>query len=275
MHEAAVLVSEALARAFDTSEEVLAGLYESMRYSLLGGGKRIRPFLTLAFCRMHGGSDEAALPFACAIEALHTYSLIHDDMPCLDNDDERRGEPTNHVKFGESVAILAGDGMQAKAFSLAAENEHVRPEQALAACRLLASAAGPDGMVGGQMIDLVGESRKLSYDELLLMNELKTCRFIVASCELGCIAAGVTDEESLSSAREYAKSLGLCFQLTDDILDSETEKEEKTTFLSHMTTEGARVLASELTERAKAAVSGKPGAEILTALADYLLNRTV
>ena len=162
-------------------------LFDAMRYSLLAGGKRIRPFLTLAFCRAHVGDEEAAVPFACAIESLHSYSLIHDDMPCLDGDTVRRGAPTNHVRYGEGTAMLAGDGMQAKAFSIAAENTHVGADAALDALRALAHAAGPDGMVGGQMLDLIGESRRLSRAELLHMNTLKTCRFISVACELGSL----------------------------------------------------------------------------------------
>ena len=272
MHEDAKRIETELERLFIAPDGMPEELYEAMRYSLLCGGKRIRPFLVLAFCRMHGGDERAALPYACAIEALHTYSLIHDDMPCLDNDDFRRGAPTCPKKFGEGTAMLAGDAMQAAAFGIAAENTFADDAQTRAAIKALAYAAGPAGMAGGQMLDLIGERSRLSYGQLLKMNTLKTCRFISVSCMLGCIAAGVLGGEELDAAEKYGEALGLCFQLTDDLLDRDTEKQEKTTFLSFMGEDEARKLAAELTEKAKASVK-RDGGEILSELADLLLSR--
>lgn len=275
MKEDAKLIETSLDGYFKSPDGAPPEIFDAMRYSLLSGGKRIRPFLTLSFCRMHGGDDRAAVPFACAIETLHTYSLIHDDMPCLDDDDYRRGTLTNHKKFGEGMAMLCGDGMQAAAYEIAASNSYVPVSAALEAVRLLAASAGPGGMVGGQVIDLIGESKKLTYEQLLHMNELKTCRFFRAACQLGCIAAGISDKKAFADAEVYADSLGLCFQLTDDLLDMATEKTDKTTFLTYMTAADARKLASELTEKAKEAISGCAGNDALISLADFLLTRTV
>ena len=274
IHEASERIDRALGEYYTCPDGSPAELYEAMRYSLLAGGKRIRPFLTLAFCRAHVGDEEAAVPFACAIESLHSDSLIHDDMPCLDGDTVRRGAPTNHVRYGEGTAMLAGDGMQAKAFSIAAENTHVGADAALDALRALAHAAGPDGMVGGQMLDLIGESRRLSRAELLHMNTLKTCRFISVACELGCIAAGA-DKAARRRAVEYGEAIGLCYQLTDDLLDADTEKAEKTTFLSYYTADEARDYAARLTAKAKEMIAQDDREGTLSALADMLLSRKV
>lgn len=274
IHEASERIDRALGEYYTCPDGSPAELYEAMRYSLLAGGKRIRPFLTLAFCRAHGGNEAVAVPFACAIESLHSYSLIHDDMPCLDGDTVRRGAPTNHVRYGEGTAMLAGDGMQAKAFSVAAENPHVDARAALEAVRVLSRAAGPDGMVGGQMLDLIGESRRLSRTELLHMNTLKTCRFISVACELGCIAAGA-DNAARRRAVEYGEAIGLCYQLTDDLLDADTEKAEKTTFLSYYTVDEARDYAQRLTAKAKEMIAPDDRDGALSALADRLLSRRV
>ena len=274
IHEASERVDRALGEYYTCPDGSPAELYEAMRYSLLAGGKRIRPFLTLAFCRAHGGDEAAAVPFACAIESLHSYSLIHDDMPCLDGDTVRRGAPTNHVRYGEGTAMLAGDGMQAKAFSVAAENPHVDARAALEAVRVLSRAAGPDGMVGGQMLDLIGESRRLSRTELLHMNTLKTCRFISVASELGCIAAGA-DNAARRRAVEYGEAIGLCYQLTDDLLDADTEKAEKTTFLSYYTVDEARDYAQRLTPKANEMIARDDRDGTLSALADRLLSRRV
>ena len=272
IHEATVKIDHALDRYYTCPEGSPAELYEAMRFSLLAGGKRIRPFLTLEFCRAHNGDEAAAVPFACAIESLHSYSLIHDDMPCLDGDVLRRGAPTNHVRFGEGTAMLAGDAMQAAAFGIAVGNDLVDSAAEIEAVRVLASSAGPDGMVGGQMLDLIGEDRLLSLEELLRMNMLKTCRFISAACELGCIAAG-GDIAARRRAAEYGESIGLCYQLTDDLLDAETDKKEKTTFLSHYTESEAREYAVRLTRHAKELIKDDDKDGVLAALAEWLLTR--
>ena len=171
--------------------EPMAGLYDAMEYSLLAGGKRVRPVLTLEVCRMCGGDPVQALPFACAAEMIHTYSLIHDDLPCMDDDDLRRGRPTNHKVFGEAVAVLAGDGLLTAAFETALEGGECLPaERVTAACACLARAAGARGMVGGQALDMAAEGRSLRQQELERLQALKTGALIAAAAEMGCIAAG-------------------------------------------------------------------------------------
>ena len=201
-----------------------AGLAEAMRYSLLAGGKRIRPMLTLEFCRVCGGDINAALPVACGVEMLHTYSLIHDDLPCMDNDDLRRGRPTNHKVYGECVAMLAGDALQAQAFYSVLSAE--LPADRRAACaQILASAVGLDGMCGGQYLDMLWEGRKLNEQELSEINSRKTGALLVAACQMGVAAAGGT-ERQLAAAGHYGAALGLAFQIRDDMLDVLSTTEE-------------------------------------------------
>ena len=163
MHRNATMTEDALRQCY-TEDEDIASLLNSERYSLFAGGKRIRPTLTLEFCRLFGGEDTAALPFACAVEMIHTYSLIHDDLPCMDNDDLRRGKPTNHKVFGESTALLAGDSLLTGAFEVAASNTAAGAQTCAMAVAYLASCAGRYGMVGGQIMDLEGEKRRLTLD---------------------------------------------------------------------------------------------------------------
>lgn len=192
-------------------------LFDAMRYSLLAGGKRIRPVLVLEFCRICGGDWEKALPFAAAIEMVHTYSLIHDDLPCMDNDDYRRGKLTNHKVFGEAQAVLAGDALLTAAFDTIASAE-ASPEVRIQIVRILADAAGEKGMVGGQILDIDGENRKLSEEQVHTIHRLKTGALISAACRMGAAAGGATAEEMLA-AKEYAEAIGLAFQIRDDMLD--------------------------------------------------------
>ena len=192
-------------------------LFDAMRYSLLAGGKRIRPILTLEFCRVCGGDMEKALPFAAAIEMVHTYSLIHDDLPCMDNDDYRRGRLTNHKVFGEANAVLAGDALLTAAFGSLAKAE-LPAERICKAVALLSKCAGECGMVGGQVLDLAGEQLVLTEEEIYNVHRLKTGALISAACQLGVIAAGGTQEQ-LDAADRYAEALGLAFQTRDDMLD--------------------------------------------------------
>lgn len=279
---------EAALDSYTASEDGdIARLTESQRYSLLGGGKRIRPFLAMEFCRMHGGDDAAALPFACALEMIHTYSLIHDDLPCMDDDDLRRGKPTNHKVFGEASALLAGDALLTCAFEVAATNPHVSEKQALAAVKVLAACAGPCGMIGGQEIDLRGEGETLPFPLLLKLHALKTGAMIQASAILGCLAAGLDENSSaVRDARAYAKGIGLAFQIVDDILDACSTEEElgkstggdathqKTTFLRYFDVDGARDYARRVTDEAIGALRPYAHHETLEALAVYLLHRT-
>ena len=175
-------------------------------YSLLGGGKRIRPFLANEVCLMLGGDSRASMPFAMAVEMIHTYSLIHDDLPCMDDDDMRRGKPSNHKVFGEAYALLAGDALLTNAFAVASSNSFVDAKTVVKALQLIAEAAGDAGMIGGQFIDLEGEIRRLSLDELLVLHNLKTGKMIELSAKLGCLAAGYDENsEEFKKVSVYAQ----------------------------------------------------------------------
>ena len=220
------LIDRALAGYFDlrAEEYPCAGLAEAMRYSLLAGGKRIRPMLVLEFCRLCGGDVEAALPVACAVEMLHTYSLIHDDLPCMDNDALRRGKPTNHVVYGECTATLAGDALQAEAFGTILRSS--LPAERRANCAEdLANAVGLDGMCGGQYLDMRGEGKTLTENELDEINTRKTGALLIAACRMGVHAAGGT-EQQLEAASRFGAALGAAFQLRDDLLDVTSTEEE-------------------------------------------------
>ena len=192
-------------------------LFDAMRYSLLAGGKRLRPLLVLEFCRLCGGDVNKAMPFAAAVEMIHTYSLIHDDLPCMDDDDLRRGNPTNHKVYGEAVAVLAGDALLTAAFSYIAKADFS------ALCRIqavdvLANCAGELGMVGGQILDIESESRQCTAQEVMDIQSRKTGALIRAACQLGVIAADGTQEQ-MAAAEQFAEHLGLAFQIRDDMLD--------------------------------------------------------
>ena len=249
---------------------------EAMRYSTMSGGKRIRPALTLEFCKLFGGQDRCAVPFAVAVELIHSYSLIHDDLPCMDNDDTRRGKPSCHIAYGEANALLAGDALLTYAFEICAENKNVPVETAASAVSLLAKSAGAFGMVGGQVIDLYGETHKLDFELLLRLHSLKTGALICAAVGLGCLAAGVSSNgNKFSDARIYAQNIGLTFQIIDDILDARDgdEDENKTTFLTFMSESEAYEYAKRLTKEAISAIEKYENSETLVALAEFLLNR--
>ena len=224
------MIEPALAGYFGRKEGLpFDGLLESMDYSLTAGGKRLRPTLVLEFCRICGGDVEAALPVACAVEMLHTYSLIHDDLPCMDNDDYRRGRLTNHKVFGEAGAVLAGDALLTAAFDTAS-HAAAEPARALKVVQILSDAAGEKGMVGGQQLDLEGEHQRLDEAGIRRIHRLKTGALISAACRMGVAAAGGSDAQ-LKAADEYAEALGLAFQLRDDLLDvlGDAEKMGKAT----------------------------------------------
>lgn len=267
-------------------DKTLLPFLDVEKYSLLGGGKRIRPFLTNEVCSMLGGSVEASMPFAMAVEMIHTYSLIHDDLPCMDDDDMRRGKPSNHKVYGEATALLAGDALLTNAFYAAASASLVTPENRLRAIELISSAAGDSGMIGGQIIDLEGELRRLTLDELVLLHTLKTGRMIELSAILGCLAAGYGEgSEELDCVRIYAQKIGLAFQVLDDILDAlgdETTvgktlrsdaQNQKTTFLTFFDVERAQRYAKSLTQEAIIEISKIKESETLCELAEYLLVR--
>ena len=200
-------------------------LFDAMEYSLLAGGKRLRPIFVMDFCRMCGGDWRKAAPFAAAMEMIHTYSLIHDDLPCMDNDDFRRGRPTNHKVFGETMAILAGDALLTDAFMLAASADLPNPAQMGLAIGVLAQNAGSLGMVGGQVLDIRSETRELNEQEVIDIQSRKTGGLINAACVLGVIAGG-GDEEKIQAAASFAGALGMAFQIRDDMLDIIGTREE-------------------------------------------------
>ena len=259
---------------------------EAQEYSLLGMGKRIRPFLVNEVCRMLGGKTEGSMPFAMAVEMIHTYSLIHDDLPCMDDDDMRRGKPSNHKVFGEATAVLAGDALLTNAFLAAAENTAIDAEATRAAIALISEAAGDGGMIGGQVLDIYGEDKEISFDELLLLHSLKTGKMIELSAALGAIAAGYREDSSeYATVCSYARKIGIVFQAVDDLLDaygdesamgkpilSDTEN-KKTTFLTFFDADGVREYAKRLNDEAINEISKLKGSEILVALAEMLLNR--
>ena len=221
--------------AAENSEQAL--IAEAMRYSVLGG-KRLRGILVLEFCRLFGGSAEDALPFAAAIECVQAYSLVHDDLPCMDNDDLRRGKPSCHIRFGEANALLAGDALLTEAFAILAECELAKedPERALKAASLLSRAAGYRGMVCGQVLDLAGAGKELSENELYTLDELKTAALIRCAAGMGCAAAGADAEKTYFSV-SYANEFGLAFQIADDIRDF-MEKPESAEPSSYVTVHG-------------------------------------
>ncbi|MDD6089363.1 MAG: polyprenyl synthetase family protein [Clostridiales bacterium] len=280
-----VKIDGALERYFAMPDGALcSGLAASMRYSLLAGGKRIRPMLVLEFCRIAGGDVEKALPVACAVEMLHTYSLIHDDLPCMDNDDLRRGKPTNHVVYGECTATLAGDALQAEAFGTILRSE--LPAERRAECaRILADSVGLDGMCGGQYLDMAWEGRKLSEQELTEINSRKTGALLVAACQMGVAAAGGS-ELMLAAAAHFGSALGIAFQIRDDMLDvlSSTEElgkpvgsdsqENKNTYMVLMGKDGCEKTVNKLTEFAKNVLSEAfEDTGFLRELADALSTR--
>ncbi|MBQ7779348.1 MAG: polyprenyl synthetase family protein [Clostridia bacterium] len=273
--ENAELIGSAIDEYLSGSIDEISVLTDSMKYSASSGGKRIRPFLTLEVAKMFGGKKEAALPYACAIEMIHTYSLIHDDLPCMDNDDVRRGKPTNHIVFGEANALLAGDALLTKAFEVASTNEFVSNKNKVEAVLLLAQNAGADGMIGGQVLDLAGEKERLSEKTHLMMNRMKTGCLIRTSALLGCLSAGYGEGTfEYLDTKKYAENIGLAFQIEDDILDLGTE-DNKTTFLSFMTVDEAKHKIDELTNEAISVISKYEGSEILVHFAHYLSNREV
>ena len=258
-------------------------LIESMLYSLEAGGKRVRPRLVLEFAKLCGGNEEAALPFACAVEMIHTYSLIHDDLPCMDDDDLRRGKPSNHKVYGEDIALLAGDALLTLAFETIADDrtaELAGDKACRLAAKTLARYAGAVGMVGGQVIDLKSENTNAPLEVLREMDEKKTACLIQAACELGCIAANA-DADKRRAAALYGESIGVAFQIQDDILDRTSSDEElgkpvgsdnensKSTYVSLLGIEECRSLVDELTSQAIEALSAFEADT--TALRDYAL----
>jgi geranylgeranyl diphosphate synthase, type II len=270
-----------------SGESASGGLEEAMRYSLLAGGKRIRPVLALATAAAIGRDPESVLPLAAAIELIHTYSLIHDDLPAMDDDDLRRGHATCHRAFGEDVAILAGDGLYAEAFRLLLSEQDGEPAHLLAAARELAAATGVQGMVGGQYLDVAGTA-PAGPAGLRRLHELKTGRLIAASIECVLLIDGKHGPETILLFHDYASELGVLFQIVDDILDvtgspeslgkpqGSDERLGKRTYVSEFGLDGARRLAGESHDRARAALgaAAPAGAAELAHITDFIADRT-
>ena len=261
-------------------------LYEAMNYSLLQGGKRIRPILTKAVLDAMKVDASLYKEFLCALECIHTYSLIHDDLPAMDNDDYRRGNLTNHKVYGDGMAILAGDGLLTYAFQLCSENTTASAEQKIKAIQCLATAAGPEGMVGGQAFDLLSEGKHIPLEELKILHSGKTGALFNAAIELGLILSNA-DQAEYAAYMTYANCLGLLFQITDDILDvtgtieelgktpGSDIRQDKSTYVSLLGLDEARNEAHAVAQKAHAALATiEDDTHILSAIIDYLMDRT-
>lgn len=282
------LIEDSLYKYFNVKLDEYAKLFDSMEYSVRNGGKRVRPLLTLLFCDACGGDVKAALPMAEAVEYIHTYSLIHDDLPCMDNDDYRRGKPSNHKVYGEAMALLAGDGLLTAAFeriSTWGRAGLYSTETAVEAIMTLSAYAGSRGMIGGQVIDIENENTPdISLETLTLLDNLKTGALIEAACALGCIAAGA-DDEKIQSAKAFASNIGLAFQIKDDILDVTSSLEKlgkmtgsdiengKTTYVTLLGVEKCQQMVDELTNEAMKALDSFENNEALKEYAEYLAKR--
>lgn len=282
-------INRALEELLPPEESFPPVIHQAMRYSVMGGGKRLRPLLVLAAAEAVGGNPEKAMPFAAAIEFIHTYSLIHDDLPAMDNDDYRRGRPTSHRIYGEAVAILAGDALLTYAFEVLARSSEnsfgTSDSQIIRVISEIAQAAGTQGMIGGQVVDLESEGKNISEDLLDYMHRHKTGALIRASVRAGAILAGAK-EKQLASLTEYAENFGLAFQIMDDVLDvvgleeelgkpvGSDQRNEKATFVSRWGLEGACQRAFEYSEKAieNLKVFGERG-EFLSGLARYVIER--
>lgn len=279
------MIDEFLENAVKHNNDSYKIVKQAAEYSLMAGGKRIRPILTLEFCRVNGGDIRKALPFACAVEMIHTYSLIHDDLPCMDNDDYRRGRLSCHKKFGEANALLAGDGLLTLAFNLIG-NANKTNNTSLKACVeatvVLSRYAGMDGMVGGQIIDLENENRTITEKQLNEIHSLKTSALLKAACALGVLAAD-GNEEKLKRAESYGEYLGLAFQTVDDILSETSEEkilgkpikndEGKTTYITLYSIEKAKEKAKEYTENALNMLEENENNNFLIELTKEMLKR--
>lgn len=282
------LIDENLFKYFQSHRKELSLIFESMGYSVRNGGKRVRPLLTLLFCDACGGNAQKAVPMAEAVEFIHTYSLIHDDLPCMDDDDYRRGKPSNHKVYGEATAVLAGDGLLTAAFELIADGcaeGLYSADVAIKAVSALSQRAGCNGMIGGQILDIQNENNpNADFNRLKLTDNLKTGALIDAACVLGCIAAGA-DEAKLSAASEFAYKIGLAFQIKDDILDvtSTLEKlgkltgsdanNDKSTYVTLLGVEECQRLVEKLTDEAVSSLKSFENNEALVEFAEYLAHR--
>lgn len=276
-------ISKALIEHLPVANDGQKSVVKAMKYSLTNGGKRLRPILVLEFCKMCGGDTEKAMAYACAVEYVHTYSLIHDDLPCMDNDDLRRGKPSCHKMYGEATALLAGDALLTHAFEIASTADFDGAKNA-DAVSLLAQNSGVCGMIGGQVLDLKYEAASPSMSQLLTVHKLKTGAMISAACLLGCIAGDATEKQILAASK-FAYYLGIAFQIKDDILDVTGDEQklgkpvgsdkdnEKTTYVDIVGLNKAQEDVEKLTQAAIESLSAFENNEFVSSLAEYLTRR--
>lgn len=283
--ERIIEVNKSLEKYIEEKECPQSTIYKAMNYSVKAGGKRIRPVFMIATAELMGGNGESVMPFACALEMIHTYSLIHDDLPCMDNDDLRRGKPTNHKVFGEAIAVLAGDALLNCAYETMLKNADVSPNMTLAAMTDIATAAGTEGMIGGQVIDIESEGKAIDAVTLMTMHLHKTAALIMTAARVGALLGGGSRED-LTSMEEFARYLGIAFQIKDDILDITGDEEtlgkktgvdgilQKSTFVSIYGMEQSKNLLNDYTQKAIEVLSryGEK-AEFLIELSKFLLSR--
>lgn len=280
-----LMVEEALEVALPKQDGPESRVVEAMRYSLFAGGKRLRPILCLAASEAVGGEVQAAMPAGCALEMIHTYSLIHDDLPAMDDDDLRRGKPTNHKVFGEAIAILAGDGLLTEAFVLLSDDNSLLPERAVQVIGVIAKAASYRGMVGGQVVDMLSQNKRADLETVQQMHSRKTAALIAAAAESGALA-GKGSEAQIAALARYGRAIGLAFQIADDILDIEGDTEllgkttgadearGKVTYPAAVGLERSRQAADEMINDALAALEGfDDRATPLRSLANYIITR--
>ena len=280
-----LMVEEALEGALPQQDGPETRVVEAMRYSLFAGGKRLRPILCLAASEAVGGDLKAAMPAGCALEMIHTYSLIHDDLPAMDDDDLLRGKPTNHKAFGEAIAILAGDGLLTEAFVLLSGYNSLLPERAVQVIGVIAEAASYRGMVGGQVVDILSQNKRADLETVQQMHSRKTAALIAAATESGALA-GKGSEAQVAALARYGRAIGLAFQIADDILDIEGDTEllgkttgadearGKVTYPSAVGLERSRQTANEMVNDALAALEGfDDRANPLRSLANYIITR--
>lgn len=281
------LVEPALEQLFEPATPQMQRLYQAMRYSVMNGGKRVRPLLVLASCEALGGDAQQAVAAACAVELIHAYSLVHDDLPAMDNDNMRRGQPTTHIAFDEAYAILAGDALQTLAFEvLTRQDSNLDAQTSLQMVRILSQAAGAGGMVGGQAIDLDATGKQVNQQQLEQIHRHKTGALISASVQLGALASGKANPEQLNRLRDYAQAIGLAFQVQDDILDITSDSQTlgkqqgsdlqqgKSTYPGLLGLEPAQQYAQQLKDRALASLSEfSQAADPLRQLACYIVER--
>lgn len=279
------IVDKQLDKYLDPKDNPQGIIYEAMRYSVFAGGKRLRPVLMLLTCEMCGGDINEVLPFACALEMIHTYSLIHDDLPAMDNDDLRRGKPTSHKQFGEATAILAGDALLNKAFEVVSQYSGNNSDRAIKAINILAVSSGTEGMIGGQIVDMQSEGRDITLDELRYLHLNKTGAIIRSACKIGAVMSGA-DSVEIKAVDEFSENLGIAFQIQDDILDvtgTEAElgkpigsdaEEGKNTYVSLLGLQKSKDMSEEYSKKAKQALDifGEK-ANTLKELTDYLTDR--